>query len=139
MLENGGSALSTAITAASIALVDAGIEMYDVVVGATVLFCPHDEQQTDLKKKGSTALGKCLSFFFLFYFLIFVSFLLFPPLEASFLSSTTNMFLLVPFSSSFLLLPFIFFLFLLFSMRPRISLRGWTRPSVRICACPPFH
>jgi len=53
VLENGGSALSTAITAASIALVDAGVEMYDVVIGAAVLFCPDFDviQQQQGKKK----------------------------------------------------------------------------------------
>jgi len=59
VLENGGSALSTAITAASIALVDAGVEMYDVVIGAAVLFCPRDESeesQTQMKKIDSIAL-----------------------------------------------------------------------------------
>jgi len=45
VLENGGSALSSAITAASIALVDAGIEMYDVVIGASVLFCPKSDER----------------------------------------------------------------------------------------------
>jgi len=40
VLENGGSCLSAAITAASIALVDAGIEMYDVVIGSSVMVCP---------------------------------------------------------------------------------------------------
>ncbi|KAK7488954.1 hypothetical protein BaRGS_00019758 [Batillaria attramentaria] len=35
VLENDGSALSAAITCASVALADAGIEMYDLVVGCT--------------------------------------------------------------------------------------------------------
>ncbi len=36
VLEEGGSSLATAITAAAAALADAGIEMVDMVIGATV-------------------------------------------------------------------------------------------------------
>lgn len=36
VLENGGSALAHAVTCASLALADAGIEMYDVVLGCCI-------------------------------------------------------------------------------------------------------
>lgn len=52
VLENGGSALSSAITAASIALVDAGIEMYDVVIGAAVLFSPKIDESQEQHRHG---------------------------------------------------------------------------------------
>jgi len=56
VLENGGSALSAAITAASVALVDAGVEMYDVVIGASVLVYPKvemDGEEADAKRGGA--------------------------------------------------------------------------------------
>ncbi|XP_078000968.1 exosome complex component MTR3-like [Glandiceps talaboti] len=67
VLQNDGGALSTAITCASLALADAGIDMYDVVVGCSVrqagkttILDPIFQEEYDSKDEGSNNGSICV-------------------------------------------------------------------------------
>lgn len=41
VVQNGGSVLSSAITCASLALTDAGVPLYDIITGCTIVSSPY--------------------------------------------------------------------------------------------------
>ena len=59
VLENDGSCLGHAITCASLALMNAGIEMTDVVVGTTLGIFPSNVMALDCTEKEKKHYGQC--------------------------------------------------------------------------------